>query len=114
MGLYGLVGAGRTELARAIIGADEIVAGEVLVAGQPARIGSVAEALGRYRIGYVSEDRKDEGLILIHSVLKNITVTVWHRLQNAVRLDHHGLGEGQGPSRWSSGWTSRRRPCPRS
>jgi ribose transport system ATP-binding protein len=84
VGLYGLVGAGRTELARAIIGADEIVAGEVLVAGQPARIGSVAEALGHYRIGYVSEDRKDEGLILIHSVLKNVTVTVWHRLQNAV------------------------------
>lgn len=83
VGLYGLVGAGRTELARAIIGADEIVAGEVLVAGQPARIGSVAEALGRYRIGYVSEDRKDEGLILIHSVLKNVTVTVWRRLQNA-------------------------------
>ena len=83
VGLYGLVGAGRTELARAIIGADEIVAGEVLVAGQPARISSVAEALGRYRIGYVSEDRKDEGLILIHSVVKNVTVTVWSRLQNA-------------------------------
>jgi ribose transport system ATP-binding protein len=82
VGLYGLVGAGRTELARAIIGADEIVAGEVLVAGKPATIRSVAEALGHYRIGYVSEDRKDEGLILIHSVLKNITVTVWRRLQN--------------------------------
>jgi ribose transport system ATP-binding protein len=70
-------------LGRASIGAAGIVAGEVLGAGQPARIGSVAEALGRYRIGYVSEDRKDEGLILIHSVLKNVTVTVWSRLQNA-------------------------------
>jgi ribose transport system ATP-binding protein len=84
VGLYGLVGAGRTELARAIIGDDAIIAGEVLVAGQPARIGSVAEALHRYRIGYVSEDRKDEGLILIHTVLRNVTVTVWSRLQNAL------------------------------
>jgi ribose transport system ATP-binding protein len=81
LGLYGLVGAGRTELARAIIGADRITAGEVLVAGRPARIGSVSEALHRYRIGYVSEDRKEEGLIPIHSILKNITITVWRRLQ---------------------------------
>jgi ribose transport system ATP-binding protein len=84
VGLYGLVGAGRTELARAIIGADEITAGEVLVQGRRAHIRSVADALHRYRIGYVSEDRKEEGLILIHSVLRNITVTVWRRLQNGV------------------------------
>jgi ribose transport system ATP-binding protein len=81
LGLYGLVGAGRTELARAIIGADRITRGEVLVAGEPAHIRSVSEALERYRIGYVSEDRKEEGLIPIHSILRNITITVWRRLQ---------------------------------
>ena len=43
-------------------------------------IGSVAEALGRYRIGYVSEDRKQEGLILMHSVLDNAGITIWKRL----------------------------------
>jgi ribose transport system ATP-binding protein len=81
LGLYGLVGAGRTELARAIIGADEVISGEIVVNGEPARINSVSDALGKYRIGYVSEDRKEEGLILIHNVLKNITVTVWRRLE---------------------------------
>ncbi len=59
--------------------------------GKPAHIGSVSEALGHYRIGYVSEDRKEEGLILIHSVLRNITVTVWHRLQNAFGWISHRL-----------------------
>jgi ribose transport system ATP-binding protein len=83
VGLYGLVGAGRSELARAIVGADRITGGEVLVQGKPVTVGSVAEALDVHRIGYVSEDRKDEGLILIHSVLRNTTITVWQRLQNA-------------------------------
>ncbi len=86
LGLYGLVGSGRTELAKAIIGARRITAGEVLVDGQPARIGSVADALHRHGIGYVSEDRKGEGLILIHSVLDNAGITVWQRLRNAVRF----------------------------
>jgi ribose transport system ATP-binding protein len=78
------VGAGRSELARAIVGADRITAGEVLVNGEPVHIGSIAEALHHHRIGYVSEDRKDEGTILIHSVLRNTTITVWERLQNAL------------------------------
>jgi ribose transport system ATP-binding protein len=84
LGIYGLVGAGRTELARAIIGADEITAGEIRVNGKPVHISSVSDALHKHRIGYVSEDRKEEGLILIHTVLKNVTITVWGRLRNAV------------------------------
>lgn len=83
VGLYGLVGAGRSELARAIIGIDRIVAGDILVDGKPARIRSVGEALDRYRIGYVSENRKEEGLILLHSVMSNVSITIWRRLQNA-------------------------------
>lgn len=80
VGLYGLVGAGRSELAKAILGKFETTSGEVLVNGEPARIGSVADAVGRYRIGYVSEDRKSEGLILIHSVLENVGIPIWRRL----------------------------------
>ena len=80
VGLYGLVGAGRTELAKAIIGAARITAGTVRVDGKPAAIGSVATALSHYRIGYVSEDRKHEGLILMHSVGRNIAITLWQRL----------------------------------
>jgi ribose transport system ATP-binding protein len=84
VGLYGLVGAGRTELAKAIIGTAKITRGTVAVEGKPARIDSVATALDRYRIGYVSEDRKQEGLILMHSVRRNVAVTVWRRIARAL------------------------------
>jgi ribose transport system ATP-binding protein len=80
LGLYGLVGAGRTELAKSIIGAATITGGTVKVDGQPAVIDSVATALRKYRIGYVSEDRKHEGLILMHSVRRNVAITLWQRL----------------------------------
>ncbi len=80
LGLYGLVGSGRTELAKTIIGERRYASGSILVRGRPARIGSVAESLYRYRIGYVSENRKEEGLILGASVSSNLTVTIWNRL----------------------------------
>ncbi len=82
VGLYGLVGAGRSELARALLGLSKQIGGEVKVAGKPVRITSVAEALHRHGIGYVSEDRKQEGLILVHSVLANGGITIWRKLAN--------------------------------
>jgi len=81
LGLYGLVGAGRSELARAIIGAAPITAGEVRIDGQTVRVRDVADAVRRHGIGYVSEDRKAEGLILQHDVAANIAATVWHRMR---------------------------------
>jgi ribose transport system ATP-binding protein len=81
LGLYGLVGAGRSELARAVIGVARIVAGELRIEGVPARIRDVTDAVRRYGIGYVSEDRKGEGLILAHDVASNIAVTIWYRLR---------------------------------
>lgn len=84
LGLYGLVGAGRSELARSIIGVDRVVAGAILVDGKPATIRGAGEALDRYGIGYVSENRKEEGLILLHSVMSNISITIWRRLQNVI------------------------------
>ncbi len=80
LGLYGLVGSGRSELARAIVGDIPITAGSVLVDGRTVRIRRPTEALERHGIGYVSEDRKQEGLILPHSVKRNVGVTVWRRL----------------------------------
>jgi len=80
VGLYGLVGAGRSELAKAVLGLYRQTSGTVCIAGAPVHIASVAEALHRHGIGYVSEDRKGEGLILMHSVLDNAGVTVWRRL----------------------------------
>jgi ribose transport system ATP-binding protein len=86
LGLYGLVGAGRTELARSILGYGRITAGEIRVNGQPARIHSMNEALEHYRIGYVSEDRKGEGLLLDYPVRDNIAITIWRRIAGALGL----------------------------
>ncbi|MFD0597576.1 ATP-binding cassette domain-containing protein [Catellatospora coxensis] len=80
LGLYGLVGAGRTELAKALLGLDEITGGEVRVHGAPVRIRDVGQALRRHRIGYVPEDRKGEGLFLEQPITRNVGVTVWRRL----------------------------------
>lgn len=97
VGLYGLVGAGRSELAKAILGVNRKTSGEMRIRGQVAHIGSAAEALHQHGIGYVSEDRKQEGLILLHSVLGNAGITVWRRLANALGflrdrsvIDHTG------------------------
>jgi ribose transport system ATP-binding protein len=80
VGLYGLVGAGRSELARALLGLDTITAGELRIDGRVARIGSVGQALRQYRIGYVTENRKEEGVFLEQPVSRNVAVTVWKRL----------------------------------
>ena len=82
VGLYGLVGAGRSELAKAILGLSKQLGGEVKVEGKPVHVTSVAEALHSHGIGYVSEDRKQEGLILLHSVLANSGITIWRKLAN--------------------------------
>jgi ribose transport system ATP-binding protein len=80
VGLYGLVGAGRTELAKCILGQFPVTAGTVEVEGKPAKAGNVADAIHRFGIGYVSEDRKQEGLVLMHTVLENAGITVWRQL----------------------------------
>jgi ribose transport system ATP-binding protein len=82
LGIYGLVGAGRSELAKALVGEIKLTAGEVMVRGVRTRISGFREALERYRIGYVSEDRKQEGLILLHSVRANTSITIWRRLRS--------------------------------
>ncbi len=82
LGLYGLVGAGRSELAKAVLGLSAQTGGEIRVGGKHVTIGSVAKALD-LGIGYVSEDRKGEGLILLHSVLANAGITVWKKIANA-------------------------------
>ena len=86
VGLYGLVGAGRTELAKCILGLHAITSGEIRIAGEPRRIDSVAEAIHKHGIGYISEDRKREGLILDHSVLENAGITVWRKLMSRLGL----------------------------
>jgi ribose transport system ATP-binding protein len=80
VGLYGLVGAGRSELARALLGLDKITEGAVKVRGERATISSVSEALSRHGIGYVTENRKEEGVFLEQTISRNVAVTIWGRL----------------------------------
>jgi ribose transport system ATP-binding protein len=80
LGFYGLVGAGRTELARVLIGEDRLDGGAIYVRGEKARIRSVADSLERYKIGYITENRKEEGLLLQSPVRTNVTIAVWPRL----------------------------------
>jgi len=56
------------------------------VAGKQERIADVADAVHRCKIGYISEDRKQEGLILAHSVLQNAGITTWRKLAGMLRL----------------------------
>ncbi|MDV7145567.1 sugar ABC transporter ATP-binding protein [Tropicimonas sp. TH_r6] len=70
LGFAGLMGAGRTEVARAIFGADPLEAGEILVAGETTRITSPYDAV-KAGIGYLSEDRKRYGLAVTMDVAAN-------------------------------------------
>lgn len=74
LGFAGLMGAGRTEIARAIVGADRIAAGTIELNGEPVSIGNpaVAATLG---LGYLSEDRKHLGLLLERDVKDNIALS---------------------------------------
>jgi ABC-type sugar transport system ATPase subunit len=73
VGLAGLVGSGRTEVARAIFGADPFDRGEILIDGRPVRIDDPRDAI-RAGIGLAPEDRKAQGLILGMAVEANISL----------------------------------------
>lgn len=77
VGLAGLIGAGRTELARLILGAEKRTAGRLFLEGREVRLNHPADAVA-LGIGYVPEDRKKQGLVLPMTVRENITLTI-HR-----------------------------------
>jgi ribose transport system ATP-binding protein len=80
VGLYGLVGAGRSDLARCLLGLHEVTEGTIEVDGVPVRIRSVREAIDRHGIGYVPENRKEEGVFLEQTVQRNIAITIWPKI----------------------------------
>lgn len=83
----GLVGAGRTEVFRTIFGADNYESGTVYVKGQAVDIKSPADAIA-HGMAFLTEDRKQEGLILEDSVLNNVTLTTIDRDKKGILLDH--------------------------
>jgi ribose transport system ATP-binding protein len=82
LGFYGLVGAGRTELAKIIIGADRYESGKIFIKGREVKIRSIYDAMSNHGLGYVTEDRRKDGLIMSFDIKTNITMTVWDRLAN--------------------------------
>jgi ribose transport system ATP-binding protein len=82
VGLTGLVGAGRTEVARAIFGADRPDAGRIILDGKPVTVRSPQDAI-RLGIGLLTEDRKNQGLVLGMTVRENTTLA---NLRSLVKL----------------------------
>jgi ribose transport system ATP-binding protein len=89
LGIAGLVGAGRTRLARAIVGADRAERGQIVVRGTPVAIRSPADA-ARARIGFLPEDRKQQGLVLPLSVERNVSLSHLSALSRFGVIDRRG------------------------
>jgi len=79
LGIAGLVGAGRTETARAILGADRIDGGRVIVNGKTVKISSPRDAI-RHGIGLVPEDRKQQALFLELAIRTNLSIASHDRI----------------------------------
>ena len=73
LGVFGLVGSGRSEIVRAIFGEDAIKSGKLYLAGQKIRIHSPHQAIGK-GIALIPENRKEQGLVLDKSIRQNITL----------------------------------------
>jgi ribose transport system ATP-binding protein/rhamnose transport system ATP-binding protein len=75
LGLGGLVGSGRTEIARVLFGIDRPDAGEILIDGKPVQFASARDAMDA-RVAYVSEDRMGQSLVMDFSILDNAVLPI--------------------------------------
>ncbi len=85
LGIAGLIGSGRTELARAIFGADRMQSGTVSVAGRQVNIRTPRQGVAA-GIGLVPEDRKSQGLVLALPIQQNVTFTCLSRFTNRLGM----------------------------
>jgi len=86
LGFSGLVGAGRTETARALFGLDKLDSGEVYIEGEKVTINRPQDAIN-LKMGLVPEDRKGAGLILMNTFAFNLTLTVLSRFIRGISVD---------------------------
>lgn len=89
LGFAGLMGAGRTEVARAIFGADEIDSGDIRIHGHKVQIKAPHDAV-KHGIGYLSEDRKRYGLMVDMDVKTNIAVASYRKARRLLGWMHDG------------------------
>ena len=85
IGFSGLVGAGRTEVVRAVFGADKVVSGDIILEGKKVSFKSPTEAI-EAGIALCPEDRKEEGLVLFRSIRDNVTFPVLSRVRKFIFL----------------------------
>jgi simple sugar transport system ATP-binding protein len=85
LGLAGLLGSGRTELARLVFGLDRPDAGAIFIDGKPVRLRGPADAIG-HGLAYCPEERKSEGLVLELSVRENILLALQARQGLGLRM----------------------------
>ena len=86
LGFAGLVGAGRTEVMRAVFGADPIISGEIKIEGQAVHFKSPKDAI-EYGLALCPEDRKEQGLVLGRTIRDNISMPVLSKVTKGLFLD---------------------------
>ena len=86
LGFAGLVGAGRTEVVRAIFAADPVLSGEIKLEGKPVKFKSPKDAI-EAGIALCPEDRKDQGLVLWRSIKDNVSMPVLKKVRKGLFID---------------------------
>jgi ABC-type sugar transport system ATPase subunit len=88
LGFSGLIGAGRSETMKAILGFDKMIAGEVFVNGLKVHIRKPNDAF-KLGIGFIPENRRDEGIIPLHTVKFNISLKVLNQFITGIKVDRN-------------------------
>lgn len=86
LGISGLMGAGRTEIMRALFGLDPKDSGEVFIDGKKVEINKPIDAI-RNKIGFVTENRQEEGLVLDESIRENISLLNFNKFTPGIFMD---------------------------
>lgn len=97
LGVSGLMGAGRTELARALFGVDKLDTGKIYIRGQERKVKSPRRAIN-LGMGFLTEDRKSQGLVLSLSVKENICLSSIERFSKLGRMD--SMAENEAANRY--------------
>jgi ribose transport system ATP-binding protein len=86
LGFFGLVGSGRTQVARCIFGADRTSSGEIHLSGKPVKLSTPRQAV-QAGIAFVTEDRKRDGLVMSCSITDNASLATLHQVSRGIFLN---------------------------
>lgn len=92
LGLAGLMGSGRTEVVESLFGLNKDASGQVTINGQPYEIKGVRHAIDS-GLALIPEDRRREGLVLMHSVEENLIVPIFDKLKRGLLLENRKVAD---------------------